>query len=75
MPTPMPAPETIRLTVNGQPREVAGGTTVSDLVRESKLTADQVAVEVNRKLRRASEYDTPLADGDVVEIVTFVGGG
>lgn len=75
MPAEMSAADPIRLIVNGQPRQAAAGTTVSDLVRESKLPIDQVAVEVNRKLRRANEYDAPLADGDVVEIVTFVGGG
>lgn len=34
------------------------------------------AVEVNRKLVRRPEYEaTSLTDGDVVEIVTLVGGG
>ena len=65
----------MKIVVNGQPRDVADGATVSDLIAESKLTANQVAVEVNRRLRRAADYDKPLQEGDAVEIVTFVGGG
>ena len=40
-----------------------------------KLTADKVAVELNRRLLRAEKYDALLKEGDEVEIVTFVGGG
>ena len=65
----------MRILVNGQPRDVAETATVNDLLAESKLTAKQVAVEVNRRLRRAGDYGRPLQEGDAVEIVTFVGGG
>ena len=65
----------MKIVVNGQPRDVAEAATVSNLLAESKLTAKQVAVEVNRRLRRAGDYDKPLQEGDSVEIVTFVGGG
>ena len=51
------------------------GATVADLVRDAKLTPDKVAVEVNRRLVRAADYGRALAEGDAVEIVTFVGGG
>jgi thiamine biosynthesis protein ThiS len=34
-----------------------------------------VAVEVNRRLVRGEKYDMALKGGDVVEVVTFVGGG
>ena len=65
----------LRITLNGQPRQVRPRTTVADLVRESRLREDQVAVEVNRRLVRSAEYGREVADGDVVELVTFVGGG
>ena len=68
-------PRRVKIVVNGQPREVAEGATVLGLLEEAKLTPRQVAVEVNRRLRKAADYDTPLAEGDAVEIVTFVGGG
>ena len=65
----------MKITVNGQPRDVAAGASVSDLIAASNLTPRQVAVEVNRRLRKAVDYDRPLEEGDAVEIVTFVGGG
>ena len=63
------------LHVNGEDRELPDGTTVAGLVRRLNLTPEKVAVERNRRLVRRDGYDAPLADGDTVEIVTFVGGG
>ena len=63
------------VTVNGEARDVAEGANLSALLAELKLTPDKVAIELNRRLVRAAKYDTPLKEGDVVEVVTFVGGG
>lgn len=66
----------MQLVVNGDPRTLDGVSTVADLVREFDLTAERVAVEVNEQLVRRAKYaQTPLKDGDRVEIVTLVGGG
>jgi len=65
----------VTITVNGQPRDVADGTTVAQLIEQNQLTPQKVAVELNRRLIRAEKYDTVLSAGDEVEIVTFVGGG
>jgi thiamine biosynthesis protein ThiS len=65
----------MRIKVNGDDREVADGETVRALVGRYNLTPDKVAIELNRRLLRTEKYDTPLKDGDEVEIVTFVGGG
>ena len=64
-----------KITVNGTPRDLTGDTTVADLIAQSNLTPDKVAVELNRRLLKSDKYDTVLKDGDEVEIVTFVGGG
>lgn len=61
--------------VNGQERQLPGGTDVAALIAQHNLTADKVAVELNRRLLRREKYDTQLKDGDQIEIVTFVGGG
>lgn len=63
------------ITLNGSPREVGEATTVRQLIAELKLSERSVAVELNRRLLKTERYDTPLREGDVVEIVTFVGGG
>lgn len=66
----------MEITVNGQSRRVAEGTTVARLVEELNLPTRHVAVEVNLQLvPRAQHAEHRLADGDRLEIVTFVGGG
>jgi sulfur carrier protein len=65
----------MRIKVNGQDRELPDGADIHGLLAAHKLTADKVAVELNRRLVRGERYDTLLKEGDEVEIVTFVGGG
>ena len=66
----------MRLTVNGDSRDVPEGLTVRGLVEHLGLTDGPVAVERNREVvPRASHAATLLAEGDTVEIVHFVGGG
>jgi thiamine biosynthesis protein ThiS len=70
----LPAVPTIVL--NGEARELVIGQTVGDLLRELGLDSRQVAVERNREVvLRAEHGSTVLADGDQLEVVTFVGGG
>jgi thiamine biosynthesis protein ThiS len=67
---------TLRVMVNGEPREVEAGMTVTRLVELLALAPERLAVELNREvLRRARWPETELAEGDKVEIVHFVGGG
>ena len=63
------------ITVNGQPRDVSDGLHIAALLEQMKLKPSHVAVELNRRLVRSEQYDTPLKAGDEVEVVTFVGGG
>ena len=66
----------MEIVVNGQPREIAPGGTVGSLLRVLALPPARVAVERNREIVRKPDYEsTPLAAGDRLEIVTFVGGG
>jgi thiamine biosynthesis protein ThiS len=65
----------VTIKVNGQDRDVADGTTVTQLIEQHNLAPQKVAVELNRRLIRSEKYDTVLKARDEVEIVTFVGGG
>ena len=65
----------MRIVVNGQEKQVNAGTSVRQLLEQSKLPADKVAVELNRRLLKTERYDTALSENDEIEIVTFVGGG
>ena len=67
---------TLHLTVNGEPRRIAPATTISALVGELGLDPAKVAVERNGVIAPRSALGAiALEDGDVLEIVHFVGGG
>ncbi len=64
------------IILNGERREVPDSLTVAELLRHLGAKSEFVAVEVNRDLvTRARHEQTPLAPGDVLEVVTLVGGG
>jgi thiamine biosynthesis protein ThiS len=66
----------MHITVNGKPREITAPASVTDLLAQLDLHPQAVVVELNRKIIRRPELaDTSLSDGDVVELVHFVGGG
>ncbi len=75
----MPAtrPKTMQLTINGASRVFAQPiTAVADLVRLLGLEGKRIAIERNGAIVPKSRYaDTPLAEGDRLEIVGAVGGG
>jgi thiamine biosynthesis protein ThiS len=67
---------TIPITVNGEPRELATPATIADLLARIGLDTRKVAVERNLEIVPRSTYAaTPLAAGDRLEIVHFIGGG
>ncbi len=65
----------IHVKLNGEERELPAGTTLRALLASLALAPEKIAIELNRRLARAEKLDQPLADGDELEIVTFVGGG
>jgi sulfur carrier protein len=68
--------QTMRLTVNGDPKDVPDGMTISALVESLALGGGPLAVERNGDVvPRKLHPTTTLSDGDVVEVVHFVGGG
>ena len=70
-----PAAATLSLTVNGEPHRAQPGS-VADLVRALGLDPAKVAVERNGEIAPRSQLATiAIAEGDVLEIVHFVGGG
>jgi sulfur carrier protein len=66
---------TVVITVNGAHHRLEAGTTVAGLLGVLGIVGP-VAVERNRDVvPRARHAEVVLADGDRVEVVTFVGGG
>ncbi len=66
----------LTITLNGDPRRIAPGTSIAGLLSELDLPAAKVAVERNLEIVPRSGFAAVLlADGDALEIVHFVGGG
>ncbi|MBA4372439.1 MAG: thiamine biosynthesis protein ThiS [Thermodesulfovibrio sp.] len=66
----------MKLTINGETVENIKAQTVSELLAELNIVQGRVAVEVNLSVIKRAEHEAfQLKDGDVVEIVNFVGGG
>ena len=66
----------MRATVNGEPLDLPDGLTVLRLLAHLGVRAERVAVERNGAVvKKARHADEVLAADDVLEIVTFVGGG
>ncbi len=66
----------MELTLNGEPRTVAEGTTVGGLLQELELLPALVVVERNREIVPRDKVDAVILEpGDTLELVHFVGGG
>ena len=66
----------MQITVNGKAYRLPDGSTVGHLLNDLRVRRDAIAVEVNREIvARAHHATTALRAGDIIEIVTFVGGG
>jgi thiamine biosynthesis protein ThiS len=66
----------ITVQVNGAPREIPEGSTVTDMLDRLAFRSDRVAVERNREIVARDRWaGTTLRAGDQLEIVQFVGGG
>lgn len=69
-------PNTIEISINGEPHNIASDYSVADLLASLELTAGRLAIEFNLSiLPRTSWAETKLQAGDKLEIVHFVGGG
>lgn len=66
----------MRLFVNGEERVFEAPLTVAGLVAALGLDGRKLGIERNLEIVPKSTYDqVALAEGDRLEIVTFIGGG
>jgi thiamine biosynthesis protein ThiS len=66
----------VQITLNGDPHELPGPLTVTDLLSTLHLDPRRVAVELNLTVLKRATFDTTVVnEGDQVEVVNFVGGG
>ena len=66
----------MKIYLNGEPRELAPGSSVAALLAAADFARRRIAVEVNREIVPKSRHEQHvLHDGDRVEIVHAMGGG
>jgi thiamine biosynthesis protein ThiS len=66
----------MKITINGELREIPDGLNVAALLQHLEMTADRVAIERNLDiLPRAKWQETEVQPNDRYEIVHLVGGG
>ncbi len=65
----------IEIQINGKKEQIEKGT-IAGLVSNKQLTVDSLIVEYNRKIIKQDAWtDVTLQEGDVLELLNFVGGG
>lgn len=68
--------ENIRIRLNGEDHEIPAGLSVAGLLERLRLQPRLVVVERNGEILRREGYAAaPVAAGDALELVHFVGGG
>ena len=66
----------LRIHLNGEPRDVPADSTLGDLLKVFELPSQRIAIELNGEVvTRAKWPQTPVNEGDRIEVVHFVGGG
>lgn len=66
----------MKITVNGEIRELESEVNLSRLLELFSLPSQRIAVELNREVVRKKDWeDIIVKDADRIEIVHFVGGG
>lgn len=66
----------IELSINGATKQLHTSNTVAELVSELDLSGKRIAIERNGEIVPRSLFaNTPLQQGDQLEIVVAVGGG
>lgn len=66
----------MNITLNGEARTVDADTSLQQLLDTLEVNCDALVVQRNDDIVARTQFaDTPLADGDTLELVRFVGGG
>ena len=66
----------MKIICNGEAREINPETTLDSLIRDMDLNPDTVVAECDGRIIKRDEYDTlVLSEGNVLELIRFVGGG
>jgi thiamine biosynthesis protein ThiS len=66
----------MKITCNGETKEITPNTTLISFIKDMDLNPDTVVAECSGRIIKREEYDSlVLAEGNVLELIRFVGGG
>lgn len=66
----------IAVTINGELREFADGSTLASVVNELGFGEKRIAIELNGEVAKRSDWpQSEVQNHDKIEVVHFVGGG
>jgi len=66
----------MNITVNGKVESLENGVILHQFLTDNKMKPDQVVVAINDNVVEREDYAaTKLNEGDVLDVMSFVGGG
>ncbi len=66
----------MKVTINGDERDIATDTTIASFLAERNLKPQMVVIEYNGEILARDRYQsTTIEDGDTLEIVQMMAGG
>lgn len=66
----------VTIVLNGEKKEIESEVMLDQLLDLFSLPKQRVAVELNKVVVRKQEWETvEVNDGDIIEVIHFVGGG
>jgi sulfur carrier protein len=66
----------MKVTVNGEEKEIKEGTKIGELLKELGIEKKTMATAVNMEVVKKEDWDTHvIQEGDKIEFLHFVGGG
>ena len=66
----------MRITLNGQVKEITNSDSIAVLVAQFCANRKHIITEMNGRIVPSNDWaNTAIKDGDTVELVSFVGGG
>ncbi|GBR77373.1 thiamine biosynthesis protein ThiS [Candidatus Termititenax dinenymphae] len=66
----------MKITLNGQPQEIADGLNIQSLIEQLNLTSQALVVEYNDTILQQEDWPkTVLSENDRLELIKFCGGG
>jgi len=66
----------MKITCNGETKQISQGITLISFIKGLDLNPDTVVAECDGKIIKRAEYENlVLSEGNVLELIRFVGGG